>query len=169
VTHPGTQFKVYGEGSLRQELLAYASKLGLDGNSIFVGAFTDREALSQIMAQTDLFVMSSILEGQPLALVEGMAYGRPIVATRVGGIAELINDGVNGLLCAPGDSAGLAQNIQTLIEDPRRRQELGAAARRSYEQGPFQPRSVCRHFIAIYSETLQSHHPKQVSLMTNNV
>jgi glycosyltransferase involved in cell wall biosynthesis len=153
-THPATQFKVYGEGSLRQELLAYASKLGLDGNAIFVGAFTDREALSQIMAQTDIFVMSSILEGQPLGLVEAMAYGCPIVATRVGGIPELINDGVNGLLCEPGDSACLAQRIQTLIENPAFRSRLGQAARQSYEQGPFQPTSVCDHFISIYNEVL---------------
>jgi glycosyltransferase involved in cell wall biosynthesis len=154
-THPTAQFKVYGDGPLRQELLTYASQLGLDGNTIFVGAFTQREELSNIMAQTDIFVMSSILEGQPLGVVEAMAYGCPIVTTSVGGIPELIQDGVNGLLCAPGDPAGLAQNIRRLIEDPALRQRLGETARQSYLQGPFQPESVCNHFISIYKDTLR--------------
>ncbi len=168
VTHPATQFRVYGEGSLREELLAYSHKLGLDGDAIFVGAFTERAALSKIMAQTDLFVMSSVLEGQPLALVEAMAYGCPIVATRVGGIAELISDGINGLLCEPCNSACLAQQIKTLIEDPVQRQQLGRAARRSYEQGPYQPVSVCDRFISLYNEVLLSHQLKPVSPIADN-
>jgi glycosyltransferase involved in cell wall biosynthesis len=154
-TYPATQFRVYGDGVLREELLACADRLGLDGKDIFVGAFTRREELSQIMAQTDIFVMSSILEGQPLGMVEAMAYGCPIVVTSVGGIPELIEEGVNGLLCQPGDSACLAQKIRTLIEDPALRIRLGQAARQSYERGPFQPVAVCNHFNSIYQEALQ--------------
>jgi glycosyltransferase involved in cell wall biosynthesis len=161
--HPATRFKVYGDGELRQELLAYADELGLDGDSIFVGAFTRREELTRIMAQTDIFVMSSILEGQPLAVVEAMAYGCPIVATSVGGVPELIEDGVNGLLCEPRDSACLADKICTLIEDSALRLRLGQAARRSYEQGPFQPASVSEHFISIYNKVLRQAHPKLTS------
>jgi glycosyltransferase involved in cell wall biosynthesis len=154
-THPATEFKVYGDGSLRQELLDYASQLGLDGNAIFVGPFTTREELSCIMSQTDIFVMSSILEGQPLGVVEAMAYGCPIVTTSVGGIPELIQEGVNGLLCAPSDPTCLAQNIRRLIEDPALRQKLGQAARQSYLQGPFQPEAVGNHFISIYGDVLR--------------
>ncbi|HLY27934.1 MAG TPA: glycosyltransferase family 4 protein [Aggregatilineales bacterium] len=151
---PQTQFKVYGDGPLREELLAHASSLGLNGPEIFVGAFTHRDELSTIMAQTDIFVMSSILEGQPLSLVEAMAYGCPIVATSVGGIPELIQDGVNGLLCPPGDSDCLARNIRLLIEEPSLRQRLGRAARVSYEHGPFQPVSVCTYFVTVYETAL---------------
>jgi glycosyltransferase involved in cell wall biosynthesis len=140
---------------LRQELLAYAGQLGLDGNAIFVGAFTHREELSRIMAETDIFVMSSILEGQPLGVVEAMAYGCPIVATSVGGIPELIEDGVNGLLAMPRDSASLAEKICTMIEDAALRLRLGRAARRSYERGQFQPESLCDHLVSIYREALQ--------------
>jgi glycosyltransferase involved in cell wall biosynthesis len=153
-THPTTQFRVYGDGVLRQALMDRASELGLDGQAIFVGVFTDREELSRIMAQTDIFVMSSILEGQPLAMVEAMAYGCPIVTTAVGGIPELIKDGVNGLLCRPKDPECLAQKTNALIEDPALRTRLGHAARQSYEQGPFQPSAVCDHFIAIYQAVL---------------
>jgi len=151
--HPTAQFKVYGDGPLHQELLAYASQLGLDGNKIFVGAFTRKE-LPKIMAQTDIFVLPSILEGLPLSIVEAMAYGRAIVATAVGGIPELIEDGVNGLLCKPSDATGLTEKIQKLIEEPALRARLSYAARKAYEQGPFQPASVCDHFITIYQEAL---------------
>jgi glycosyltransferase involved in cell wall biosynthesis len=156
-THPTTQFKVYGDGPLRQELLAYAAQLGLDGSQIFVGTFTHPE-LPLIMTRTDIFVMSSILEGQPLAVVEAMAYGRPIVATSVGGISEMIKDGVNGLLCKPGDPEDLAQKICALIENPALRRILGRAARNSYEQGPFLPISNCRQLVSIYHNALRPEH-----------
>jgi glycosyltransferase involved in cell wall biosynthesis len=153
--HPTAQFNVYGEGPLREELLARAKRLGLDGNAIFVGAFTSRAELARIMAQTDIFVMSSILEGQPLSLVEAMAYGCPIVATTVGGIPEIIRDDGNGLLCAPRDPQCLAQKISSLINDAALRARLGQAARKSYEQSPFQPDSVCERLISLYDKVLR--------------
>ena len=152
--YPDIQFRVYGEGPLRQELLSHSDRLGLEGSSIFVGAFKDRQELDDIMAQTDVFVMSSILEGQPLAVVEAMAYGCPIVTTSVGGIPELIEDNVNGLLCAPRDPECLADKICNLIENPELRKKLGKAARESYERGPFQPEAVSNHFISIYKSIL---------------
>jgi glycosyltransferase involved in cell wall biosynthesis len=148
--HPGTQFRVYGDGELRPDLLAHAAGLGLDGEAIFVGPFTQRSDLDRIMAQTDIYAMSSILEGQPLAIVEAMAYGCPIVTTSVGGIPELIEDGMNGLLVAPADAKGLAQGLCKLIEDPALRQRLGQAARQSYERSAFQPASVGQQFEKIY-------------------
>lgn len=151
--HPLTQFRVYGDGPLRDELLAYAKQLGLDGEQIFIGAFNQQE-LPDIMDKTDIFVMSSVLEGQPLALVEAMAYGCPIVSTAVGGIPELIKDGMNGLLCGPADPKCLAQKIVTLIENPELRQKLGEAARKTYEEGPFKPEAVRDHFISIYASVL---------------
>jgi glycosyltransferase involved in cell wall biosynthesis len=157
--YPTTQFRVYGDGPLRDEMLAYAEQLGLDGNKIFVGAFTSREELSQIMAQTDIFVMSSILEGLPIAMLEAMAYGRPIVVTPVGGIPEAIEDGINGLLCMPRDPECLAEKICSLIEDPDLRRRLGHAARKSYEQGPFKPASVCSQYISIYKKVLSAKAP----------
>lgn len=153
--HPTTQFKVYGNGPLRDELLDYAGQLGLDGYQIFVGAYTNQRELSRIMSNTDIFVMSSILEGLPIALLEAMSYGRPIVVTSVGGIPEVIEDNVNGLLCRKEDPGCLAQKICSLIDNPDLRRSLGRAARTSYEQGPFNPSAVCKQFIEIYSEALQ--------------
>jgi glycosyltransferase involved in cell wall biosynthesis len=156
--YPQVQFRVYGDGPLRDELLAYAQQLGLDGIQIFVGAFNQQQ-LPEIMAQTDIYVMSSVLEGQPLALVEAMAYGCPIVTTAVGGIPELIQDGVNGLLCPPQDPSCLAQKIISLIDNPELRKRLGDAARASYERGLFQPAAVRDHFLKIYTEVLDQHEP----------
>jgi len=108
-----------------------------------------------MLQQTDIFVLPSLSrEGLPLALVEAMACGLPIVATTVGGIPEVVEDGVNGLLCPPGDSACLARKLLSLVEDPEERIRLGRSARRSFERGPFQPDTVCRRFVSIYEETL---------------
>ena len=152
--HPHTQFPVHGAGPLRQELLAYTDELGLDGKQIFVGAFNHQE-LGSIMSKTDLFVMSSFLEGQPLAIVEAMAYACPIVTTSVGGVAELIEDEVNGLLCEPGDPGCLAQKICALIQDPVLRKRLGEAARKSYVQGPYQPAAVAGQSLLLYQDVLR--------------
>ncbi|CAN5491680.1 hypothetical protein BH10CHL1_BH10CHL1_34070 [soil metagenome] len=158
-TYPDIQFRVYGDGPLYQELLTYASQLGLDGEKIFVGMFT-RQALPLIMAETDIFVLPSILEGLPLSVIEAMAYACPIVATAVGGIPELIEDGVNGLLCQPADSVDLAQKIQTLVDNPELRGQLGKRARHAYEQGPFQSTAVSDHFSIIYHQVVGQQRPK---------
>lgn len=157
--HPNAQFKVYGDGPLRDELLGYARQLGLDGEKIFVGAYTSREELSRIMAQTDIFFLSSILEGLPISLLEAMSYGRAVVVTPVGGIPEAIQDTVNGLLCEPRDPDCLASKICTLIEQPELRRKLGEAARKSYAEGPFTPTAVCSQYITIYQEVLAEKHP----------
>jgi glycosyltransferase involved in cell wall biosynthesis len=154
-THPNVQFKVYGEGELRDELLAKADGLGLDGKSIFVGAFTSREELTRIMAGTDIFLLSSILEGQPLVIVEAMAYGCPIVSTNVGGIPELITDGVNGLLCPPQEPQCLAEKIKLLADDPSMRERLGRAARDFYENSPFEAKSAAKFFVEVYGKALE--------------
>jgi len=153
-THPQVEFKVYGEGELRSELLAKAESLGLDGRNIFVGAFTSREELTRIMAGTDIFLLSSILEGQPLVIVEAMTYGCPIVSTNVGGIPELITDGVNGLLCPPEKPECLAEKIKSLIDDPASRERLGRAARGFYENSPFEAKTAASFFISAYGEVL---------------
>lgn len=152
--HPGASLKIYGEGPLREELAAHARGLGLDSAEIFAGAFTSRDELSLIMKQTGIFVMPSILEGQPVSLVEAMAYGRPIVATNVGGIPEIIQDGENGLLCVPADSICLVKQINRLLENSDLRSKLAEASRRSYEQGPFRPLSVCQNFLSVYNSVL---------------
>jgi glycosyltransferase involved in cell wall biosynthesis len=152
--HPNVRFRVYGDGPLRTELLAKAKEFGLDGEDIFVGSFTDRKELSNILGQTDVFVLPSILEGQPAALIEAMACGLPIVSTSVGGIPELIQDGVNGLLCNPGDPEDLARKISIMLNDDELRLKLGCEARRTYEDSPFEPITNCQLLLDVYKEVM---------------
>ena len=148
------EFNVYGDGELRDELISKAEAVGLNGRKIFKGAFTDREELTRIMAGTDIFLLSSILEGKPLVIVEAMAYGCPIVSTNVGGIPELITDGVNGFLCPPEDPQCLAEKIITLVDNFDLRQRLSKAARASYEKSPFEAGAVAQFLGSVYREVL---------------
>jgi glycosyltransferase involved in cell wall biosynthesis len=154
-THPRTRFRIYGEGPLRAELVAHANRLGLDGESLFAAPYTSRDALAAIMSDTDIFAMPSLLEGQPLVLIEAMAYSRPIVATAVGGIPEIIEHGRNGLLCQPRDVECLSDSIRALIVDAPRRARLGDAARQSYLEGPFEAGTAAERLLAAYHWVLE--------------
>jgi glycosyltransferase involved in cell wall biosynthesis len=82
-----------------------------------------------VVARLDLLVHPALRDPFPLALLEGMALGRPIVASAVGGIPEMLEDGVSGCLVPPGDAPALAAAIAALLRDPARRTRLGAGAR----------------------------------------
>jgi glycosyltransferase involved in cell wall biosynthesis len=99
----------------------------LDGAVEFSGVM-DRSQLAKAYAEADVICLPSRREGMPLALLEGMAFGLPALATPVGGIPDFVVSGENGLLVAPGDVAALAESIRTLA-DPAVRTRLGAAAR----------------------------------------
>lgn len=88
----------------------------------------DETAKDRAFQGADLFAMPSLSEGLPVALLEAMARGLPIVVSRVGGVPEIVTDGVDVLLVEPGDPAELASRLGDLVEDPARRRELGGAA-----------------------------------------
>jgi glycosyltransferase involved in cell wall biosynthesis len=115
-----------GDGPDRDRLVASARALGLEDRVRFAGA---RRDVANVLAALDVFVLSSDFEGSPLALIEAMAAGKAIVATRVGGVPDLIDDGVHGLLVPPGDPGALGTALLSLARDPARRAALGAAAR----------------------------------------
>lgn len=91
--------------------------------------FLDEPAKNAALAAADLFVMPSLSEGMPIALLEAMSHGLPIVATRVGAVSEVLSDGVDAVLVDPGDAAQLANALAGLAADPSRRDALGVAAR----------------------------------------
>jgi glycosyltransferase involved in cell wall biosynthesis len=93
----------------------------------FVGP---REDIADLLREMDLFVVSSVREGSTTTALEAMACGLPVVATRVGAIPEVVDDGVTGLLVPPRDPSALAAAIRTLAEDPALRERLGRAGRR---------------------------------------
>ena len=117
---------VLGDGPGRAALDAAIQKLGLAGSVELVGEVRDVPAR---LAQAHIFVLSSRSEGLPISVLEAMAAGLPVVAADVGGIKEVVEDGVTGYLFEPGDVAALAQRLAALSADSALRAALGAAGR----------------------------------------
>ena len=122
---PALRILVAGVGPEEERLRSLAAELGLESAVTMLGLRSD---VPDVLAALDVFVSSSDFEGTPLALIEAMAAGRPIVATRVGGVPDLIDEGVHGLLVEPRDAEALARVVAELLRDPKRRAELGARA-----------------------------------------
>ena len=117
------QYRVAGDGGLRRSLEQQAAELGLLDSVQFSGFVTDS---ADFLASVDLFVMPSLFEGLGVAALEAMAAGKPVIATRVGGLAESVLDGVTGLLIAPQDARALADAIEKLVRDPSLALALGS-------------------------------------------
>lgn len=121
-----------GAGSLQDALKALAERLGVNARIDWRGA-TDEDSVRTAMGEADLFVLTPRIDadgdrdGLPNALVEAQSQGLPVVATRIGGIGELVADGENGVLAEPGDAAGIAAALSALIADPARRAAMGRA------------------------------------------
>lgn len=117
---------VVGDGELRASLTARAETLRIQDRVHFLGA---RRDLGNILASIDLFAMPSYWEGLPLSMVLAMGAGLPVVASRVAGIPEVVNDGVSGLLVTPGDTAELTSALNRIVHDDTLRVLLGQEAR----------------------------------------
>jgi len=135
---PETHFVFVGEGELRESLYSLSHRLGVEQYVHFLG---QREDVPSLLSQFDIFVFPSAFEaGQRIgetfgiALVEAMAAGLPVVATRFSGIPEVVEDGVTGLLVPPGDSQSLANAIVTLLKDRTKARRMGLAGRKRAEQ-----------------------------------
>lgn len=124
--HPEARFLVVGDGELRGRLESQTKELGLEDQVIFLGFRPD---LDRIYADLDIVVLSSLNEGLPVAVIEAMAAGLPVVSTRVGGVVDLIEDGVTGRLVPPEDPEALALGILELLTDPERRNKIGRIGR----------------------------------------
>jgi len=127
--YPQTRLLVAGSGELRSQLEALTEQLGLTRNISFLGAI-DHQRVPDLLKNVDIFVMPSISEGFGVAAVEAQAMEIPVVATKVGGIPEVVLDGETGLLVELGNSEQLAQAILTLIENPTLRKQMGERGRR---------------------------------------
>lgn len=125
---PDLTVLIVGEGREEEKLKGQVRELRLGNTVRFLGT---RRDLPEIFRALDLFVQPSLWEGLPLALLKAMGAGLPVVATRVSGSREAIEDGVNGCLVDPGDPEALARAILELHRHPEARQRLGQAARRT--------------------------------------
>jgi glycosyltransferase involved in cell wall biosynthesis len=117
-----------GDGPRQQFLRDRAAELGVDSHVHFLGA-VGQDRIQNLYRRADIFVLPSLAEGLPVVLLEAMALQRPIVASSIAGIPELVQNGANGLLVEPARSDRLAHAIERLVCDPHLRRRLGHAAR----------------------------------------
>lgn len=129
--HGEIKLLIVGDGPLRTELERLARELSIEGSVIFCGHRSD---VWDFIDALDVFVLPSLHEGIPMVLLEALALSKAVVASRVGGIPEVLEDGVSGLLVETGDSLQLARAIESLIEDPGKAKQLGIYGRARVQQ-----------------------------------
>ena len=130
-SHPSAEFVVVGEdilghGAYRCAMEQYARELGIEKRVRFLGF---REDASDWIAASDIVVLPTLEEGLPVSLIEAHACGKPVVATDVDGIPEIVEDGVTGILIPVRDTPALAKAVLTLLSDEELRRRMGVAAR----------------------------------------
>ncbi len=128
---PEVVYLVVGDGPLQKEISQRIVELRLESHVRLLGT---RQDVPLILAASDAFMLSSISEGIPLTVIEAMAAGVPLVATRVGGLEEMIDDGVQGVLRPPKDPRALASALLSLARNPELRAQMGRAGRQRAQE-----------------------------------
>jgi glycosyltransferase involved in cell wall biosynthesis len=144
---PDVLLLLVGDGPERSACEELVDRLGVRNSVMFLGSRTD---VPQLLTATDLVLMPSHSEGLGLAAIEGLAAGKPVVAFNVGGLREVVSDGVNGRLVRPGDSAAFGQAVVEMIRDPARLAQYSAAALRTADR--FSVEEHVRRLIDCYRE-----------------
>lgn len=145
---PNVVLVVAGSGVLREELQRLIETLHLTEKIRLLG---DRQDVADLMANADVFVMPSRSEGMPMALLEAMGAGLPVVATRVGGLGEVVEDHSQGILVPAEDSQELAKAILELLRDPALRSRLGGNARQRIEER-YTTERMCRQYEQVITD-----------------
>jgi glycosyltransferase involved in cell wall biosynthesis len=120
-----------GSGPSLESCKALAKSLGIENQVSFLG---DRRDVPDLLAQSQIFILSTHYEGLPISILEAMRAGLPVVATSVNGIPEEVVDGKTGFLAPRQDVQALADALHTLINSPEIRQQMGKAGREKFEQ-----------------------------------
>jgi glycosyltransferase involved in cell wall biosynthesis len=146
--HPGLRLVIVGEGPLRHALTLEARSLGVEDQVVFTGG---RDDVARLLPAFDVFVLSSEFEGLSIALVEGLAVGLPSVVTAVGGLPEVIADGVEGLLVPPRSPRAFVQALDRLLSDGELRRRMSVAALERSKS--FDIRRAVRRLEEVYEAT----------------
>jgi glycosyltransferase involved in cell wall biosynthesis len=157
------EFLIAGDGPRRDELEALARRLGIDRRVRFLGHCED---VPDLLASSDLFVLPSRSEAFPNAVLEAMAAGLPVIATRVGGIVELIEHQRTGVLVPPDDPRALGFALLDLIQWRSHAIELGQAARTVVEQR-YSFEQMVAAFERLYLDTLRS--KQQIAVVASEI
>jgi len=139
-----------GDGELMITLKALTAELSLNEHVHFTGARND---IAELLAAADVFVLSSIAEGIPMTVLEAMSSGLPIISTRVGGLPELIEQGVSGYLIDKQNSAALADGMQNYLANKNKIIEHGRNGKLLIEQ-KFEESAVVQAYLALYQKSL---------------
>jgi sugar transferase (PEP-CTERM/EpsH1 system associated) len=143
---PEFRLTIVGDGPKREELISLKEKLGLGAHVCFAG---ERDDVHRFLCDADFFVLSSVEEGIPLTILEAMATGLPVVATRVGGNGEVVIPDETGLLVEPRSPQFLAEAILKLIRNPAGTRQMGLASRLRVER-EFNMRDVAQSYESLY-------------------
>ncbi len=146
------KYLIVGDGEERASLEEYAKKLGLGNDTIFCGW---REDMAGIYSDLDIVGLTSFNEGTPVALIEALAAGRPVIATDVGGVADVVKDGINGYLIASGDARAFALRLADLVKDTGKRSEFGLNGRRMVRE-IFSKERLVRDIAGLYEDAVLS-------------
>ena len=147
---PGVRFVVVGEGPDREKLELLLDELKIRGSAELLGR---RDDMPAVYASLDLMVSSSRQEGLPMAILEGMASSLPLVASAVGEVPGVVEDGATGLLVPAEDAERLAEAILDLLRDGEKRRRFGAAGRRRIEQ-EYSAARMTADYLRIYGEAI---------------
>jgi len=147
---PDAHLLLVGDGPLRESLQTLADELGLSRRVHLVGYQDRPERYLQVM---DIFALTSRSEGMPLAVLEAWAAARPVVASRVGGLPEMVEDGRTGILVPSGDQTALANTLIALATNPELRRQMGGAGRHEVESR-FDVGTMAENYARHYRELL---------------
>jgi len=142
------KFVIVGDGPLREELEHLVASRGAGGDIVFTGYQSD---VYKLLATFDLFVLPSVKEGLPMVLLEAMAAGIPVIATRVGAVPRVIADGVNGLLVSPGNSDQLQIAIEGLLTNPSLASSIAACGCATVQEN-FSSESMFSKYYTTYQD-----------------
>lgn len=145
-------FVIVGEGHLRLGLELERRRLGLEDTVVLTGWITD--AAAHALPAFDIFFQPSLWEAMSVVILEAMAAGLPIVATRVGENPAVLEEGLTGFLVPPGDTVAMSVVLRNLIDDPALRERLGKAARRAVER-KFTVDHMARSYQQVYGEMIR--------------
>ncbi len=144
------KFLIIGDGELRQQLEEEVKRLGLTKYVIFTGWILD---IAKVYADLDIVALTSMNEGTPVSLIEAMASAKPVIATSVGGVVDIVSDGKNGLLTKPDDAGCFADAMICLLKDEKKRGELGSSGR-EFARNTFHKDRLIKEIEDLYHDCL---------------